>query len=962
MPSGVRDRLLSLLESHRVHHKGGDTPITHTLIPSGPKSKDGGKFSLPPSQEENLLRKHLEASKKTKIHLTEAQLPDGPLLVDIDLHYSPDVSKRQHTQQDIEKLIALYNKAIFKYTSPESIVEVFVMHKDDVNMLPNKTKDGVHMIFGLAVKRGIQLAIRKDVVSALESGEVLGSLPIINEWSDVVDEAITKGGNWQVYGSCKPDHQAYRVTQHYKCFLSPDGLGFKAPKLENGKDQFDVAKYYRQLSARFGAGDGCAGWPEGVTREDFVHLEVKKNSRAKTIPPGSDIAMCDISSEEELDRAIQYHIYSTTDVLNYRVTETHQFALALPKAYHGPGSYDKWMRVGWALAHTDPRMFVTWVKLSTKEPCRATLAGPDGKFDWKNVQEMWDMWLGFDFSSEEGDGLSYRSVMYWCRQDAPAEHERIKQTTIDYFIDETLDPGRQVKSLFAADGQHDMKDIEKRKIEHTEFDVAQVLYQLYKERFICASIKNNIWYEFQKHRWHEIDSGGTLRMSISKDLYGEYLSRVMSLMKRQTQLFEDDEDEDSPESRYLKWKIVRITKILPTLKQTTFKNNIMREAKELFYDKDFYNELDQNPYLICFRNGIIDFKEKTFRDGRAEDYVSFCTNIDYIPGDSGKRSQEKEVEVKTFMEQLFPEAPLRRYMWQHLASTLIGTLENQTFNMYFGSGRNGKSVLVDLMSKVLGDYKGTVPTSLITQKRPSIGSSSSEIAQLRGVRYAVMQEPSKGDRINEGIMKEITGGDPIQGRALFKDTITFQPQFKLVVCTNTLFEINSNDDGTWRRIRICDFLAKFLPKPYKDPLFPKQRCPYQFPLDKRLEQKFGDWAPVLAYLLVDVAFETQGDVKDCPAVLSASNKYRDEQDKIAQFIRECICPGDEGCVLPKSEMQMRYRQWCKDNELDAKSGDAPKAKEVVAYMDMVYGNRGGKKAGWAGLRIQDCRDEADVDE
>ena len=85
------------------------------------------------------------------------------------------------------------------------------------------------------------------------------------------------------------------------------------------------------------------------------------------------------------------------------------------------------------------------------------------------------------------------------------------------------------------------------------------------------------------------------------------------------------------------------------------------------------------------------------------------------------------------------------------------------------------------MTKVLGDYKGTVPITLITQKRPGIGGTSSEIVQLRGVRYAVMQEPSKGDKINEGIMKEITGGDPIQGRALFKETVTFIPQFKLVV-------------------------------------------------------------------------------------------------------------------------------------------------------------------------------------
>ena len=81
-------------------------------------------------------------------------------------------------------------------------------------------------------------------------------------------------------------------------------------------------------------------------------------------------------------------------------------------------------------------------------------------------------------------------------------------------------------------------------------------------------------------------------------------------------------------------------------------------------------------------------------------------------------------------------------MWEHLASCLVGTNENQTFNIYTGGGSNGKSCLVDLMSKVLGDYKGTVPITLITHKRNSIGSTSSEIVQLMGTRLAVMQEPS----------------------------------------------------------------------------------------------------------------------------------------------------------------------------------------------------------------------------
>ena len=72
------------------------------------------------------------------------------------------------------------------------------------------------------------------------------------------------------------------------------------------------------------------------------------------------------------------------------------------------------------------------------------------------------------------------------------------------------------------------------------------------------------------------------------------------------------------------------------------------------------------------------------------------------------------------MSQLFPNKDLLSYMWEHLASTLLGTNENQTFNIYTGSGANGKSKLVELMSIILGEYKGTVPITLVTQKRNNI--------------------------------------------------------------------------------------------------------------------------------------------------------------------------------------------------------------------------------------------------
>ena len=76
----------------------------------------------------------------------------------------------------------------------------------------------------------------------------------------------------------------------------------------------------------------------------------------------------------------------------------------------------------------------------------------------------------------------------------------------------------------------------------------------------------------------------------------------------------------------------------------------------------------------------------------------------------------------------------------------VGTNDNQTFNIYTGCGRNGKSKLVELMSMILGDYKKTVRITMITQKRTGIGSASPEIAQLKGCRYVVMQELIKQEK------------------------------------------------------------------------------------------------------------------------------------------------------------------------------------------------------------------------
>ena len=256
------------------------------------------------------------------------------------------------------------------------------------------------------------------------------------------------------------------------------------------------------------------------------------------------------------------------------------------------------------------------------------------------------------------------------------------------------------------------------------------------------------------------------------------------------------------------------------------------------------------------------------------------------------------------------------------------------------------------MSLSLGDYKGTVPISLVTEKRNKIGGTSSEVIQLKGIRYAVMQEPSKDSKVDEGVMKELTGGDPIQARALYSESEIFEPQFNLVVCTNNLPEITSNDDGTWRRIRVVPFISKFIDDTDKY----LDKTIHIFKKDKALKDKLPLWAPVFITKLVEIAYKNCGMVEDCEIVLSTSNKYREEQDIISAFISQMIVE-KIGEVLKKSVLQKEFQKWFQEQQYGSRK--PPKSNELIQFMDKKYSQYKKDKVSWNNLSICNLEDEVD---
>ena len=609
----------------------------------------------------------------------------------------------------------------------------------------------------------------------------------------------------------------------------------------------------------------------------------------------------------------------------YEERETIEYVMALPVSYYGSGSYSKWIRVGWALANINKELFIAWLAFSAQS----------SEFTMDSVYDLRIMWNNFENNNK--DGLTQRSILYWVNQDAPAKFKEIRDKSIDHHLDLSL----RNMNMFSKNKNFGCGDT----------DIAKILNMMYKQDFACASIKADKWYRFSNHRWVEDECGTTLRKGISGDLMNLYRKKAETINQK---ICHGNLPED--QAKIQENLCIKLTDILTHLSSSTHKDHILKEAKELFYDANtkFMDLLDSNPYLMCFKNGVIDFKEKNFRAGRAEDYLEKSTNINYVPLDR-KRDAKVISEINDFMAKLFPLEKLRNYMWEHFASILIGVNLNQKLHMYIGGGENGKSVLTDLLSQCLGDYSSTVPLSLITQARQKQGQASPDIVSLKGLRLALMQEPSKDDRINDGAMKELTSCvEPIKGRNLFATSVTFIPQCKIVVCSNNFMKVNSQDHGTWRRIAVADFMSLFTDKPAEEG---DNENPYQYKKDPTLKERFPVWREVFMAMLVEKAFELDGRVNSCDLVDKASDSYRQREDHIAEFIAEKIRKDADG-RLTKTELQNEFSLWYRSTY----GRDGPSIKEVHDYLNKKFSKC--KDGSWHGIkyRYDEVQDDDDEDE
>ena len=545
--------------------------------------------------------------------------------------------------------------------------------------------------------------------------------------------------------------------------------------------------------------------------------------------------------------------------------------------------YHDWLRVGLALHNIDNSLLLVWIEFSKK--CGRKYKDGECEKIWNTMKNPLN-----------GNVLTIRSLAYWAKQDDPKEY--------DVF------------------NREEFKSMMKKSLDGNTYYLAKSVFSKYSDRFVCSALKSNIWWEFKNHRWHRIEEGYTLKILLSEDFANEYNKEIAEISIKATQISGFAKEE-------LQNKRSRIDKIVEKLMNNTFKNTLMDECKSLFYDSQFEQKLDSNINLIGFENGIYDLEQGTFREGRPDDYITLSTKNDYYKWHDKHPFNQP---IFKFFDQVLPNKAVRDYFLNALCTCLSGTTKEEKLYIMTGSGSNGKSLTMDLMYLALGDYYMSCPITIITRKRGASNETSPEKVRMKGRRCGVFQETDDGEKMNVGVMKEFTGGDKVLVRDLFKgsaEMIEFKPQMKYFLTCNQLPAVPSNDDGTWRRLRVIQFASKFTDKPSK---------PNEFMIDNTLKQKIEQWAPTFISYLIHIyntQYKTSNYLADPEEVLAFTNQYKMENDFYTEFITDrIIITNNSNDTIGRDNLWEEFKDWYKKT-YDSKN--VPKKMDFIKFMSKQFG-------------------------
>lgn len=301
-------------------------------------------------------------------------------------------------------------------------------------------------------------------------------------------------------------------------------------------------------------------------------------------------------------------------------------------------------------------------------------------------------------------------------------------------------------------------------------------------------------------------------------------------------------------------------------------------------------DLNADPWLLATPVEVIDLRTGEAREHCQADRITLCagTHVDFTAA---------RPAFDAMMRRIFRSNPgVVPYLQRYLGFTSTGCIHPEVLAVWFGTGGNGKSTLFAILQFVLGDYAGPTPPGLLITHRGE--RHPTELADLQGKRLMFACESGEGARLNEALVKQLTGGDRIKARRMHQDFYDFDPTHKLVLCTNHRPVIRGTDHGMWRRIQLVPFLEVI-------------------PVHERIagiDEMLKAEAPGILAWIVEGArlYAADGRVDPPPEVVAASEAYRADSDVLGGFLADC-CAIEPNASAKVGELFRAYLAWCEDN-------------------------------------------------
>lgn len=363
-------------------------------------------------------------------------------------------------------------------------------------------------------------------------------------------------------------------------------------------------------------------------------------------------------------------------------------------------------------------------------------------------------------------------------------------------------------------------------------------------------------------------------------------------------------------------------------------------------------DLDTRPLDVNTESCVLRFSSTT----RAGTYP--LVSVEAIPHDRGLHmtkilttGYDPKAEAPIFAQflaRIMPDPVMQAFLQRWFGYSMLGLTNEQALAFFYGMGANGKSALTDLMARLMGSYAATAKIESLTgQNRRSGGDATPDLINIVAARMVRASEPEKGVQWQEGLIKQLTGGEPILVRALNENFFEATPIFKLTIGGNYAPDIRGMDDGIWRRLMIVPFDVQ-IPKEERDPLI--------------VQRMLAEGPGILNWLIEGALAYLEGGLAPPSQVSQATDTLRKDSDPYGKFLDEaCVVTGDSRDSISSRDLMLSFMFWqmtkgetpFKERTISTNMKDHSRRWRSTVTGKQFVARETGRFNGYDGLRLSD---------